>query len=106
MLSFPNIVIAQTILTLKKRYSGLQKSTQLGYILIITSAIFYAFVHVIAKPMLGDSIITEDGLDQIQGINPVVLAACIYILNGMFFTPIAKKSTTPLKKSIQKIGFF
>ena len=56
--------------------------------------------------MLGDSIIPEDELDQIQGINPVVLAACIYILNGMFFTPIAKKSSTPIKKSIQKIGSF
>ena len=106
MFSFPIIVIAQTIVSLKKRYSGLQKSTQLGYILIITSAIFYAFVHVIAKPMLGDSIITEDGLDQIQGINPVVLAACIYILNGMFFTPIAKKSSTPIKKIDSKNWFF
>ena len=67
----------------------LSNSVQLGYVLIIISSILYAFTHVIAKPKLGDSSTTNDVLNQ--GINPIVLAACIYMLNGLFFTPIARK---------------
>ena len=77
---------------IQRKYRQLIKPTQLGYILIITSAILYAFIHVIAKPMLGMPIAEEDIFGGNHGINPVVLAACIYILNGIFFTPIARKT--------------
>ncbi len=83
---------------LKPKYYRSIKSTEIGYILIITSAVLYAFIHVIAKPMLGTPIIEEDIFGGNSGINPVVLATCIYILNGIFFTPIARKTT-----SIRKI---
>ncbi len=77
----------------------LSNSTQLGYVLIIISSILYAFTHVIAKPMLGDSSTTDE--ITIQGINPIVLAACIYMLNGLFFTPIASKKNNV---SIKNLG--
>jgi len=86
-------------MSIQTRYHTLQDSTQLGYILIIISAVLFALVHVIAKPMLGDSSITSNVLNQ--GINPIVLAACIYMLNGLFFTPIVKKTNSC---SIQKLG--
>ena len=76
----------------------LSNSVQSGYVLIIISSILYAFTHVIAKPMLGDSSTTNEILDQ--GINPIVLAACIYILNGLFFTPIARRKNNPSIKSL------
>ena len=77
----------------------LSNSIQLGYVLIIISSILYAFTHIIAKPMLGDSSTTNEILNQ--GINPIVLAACIYILNGLFFTPIASRKNNP---SIKRLG--
>ncbi|MDH3312920.1 MAG: DMT family transporter [Nitrosopumilus sp.] len=63
--------------------------------LIILSAVLYAFIHVIAKPMLGTPI-TEDHIG-IQGINPIALAVCVYILNGLFFTPIARRNSIPIR---------
>lgn len=86
-------------MSVQTRYQTLQSSTQLGYVLIIISAVLYALAHVIAKPMLADSSITNDVLNQ--GINPIVLAACIYMLNGLFFTPIVKKTNSI---SISKLG--
>jgi len=71
------------------------KSVRLGYVLIILSAVLYAFIHVIAKPMLGTPI-TEDHIG-IQGINPIALAVCVYILNGLFFTPIARRNSIPIR---------
>lgn len=56
----------------------------LGYTLILISAVLAALVHVLAKPLL-------DGYTGIQ-IHPVALAACIYMINGVFFTPFTKKS--------------
>ena len=49
--------------------------------------------------MLGDSSTTDE--ITIQGINPIVLAACIYMLNGLFFTPIASKKNNV---SIKNLG--
>ena len=49
--------------------------------------------------MLGDSSTT--GEITTQGINPIVLAACIYMLNGLFFTPIASKKNNV---SIKNLG--
>ncbi|MFN3654861.1 MAG: DMT family transporter [Candidatus Nitrosotenuis sp.] len=56
---------------------------QLGYTLVLISATLAALVHVLAKPMLD----TQAGFE----IHPVALAACVYIINAAFFTPLAKK---------------
>lgn len=60
-------------------------SFRLGYVLILISAVLAALVHVLAKPLLDNQM----GLEM----NPVVLAACVYIINAAFFTPLTKKST-------------
>lgn len=62
---------------------------RLGYILIIMSSILAALVHVLAKPIL-----TNPGGFE---FNPVSLAACVYIINGLFFTPFTRKSL-PINK--------
>ncbi|WP_268543994.1 DMT family transporter [Candidatus Nitrosotenuis cloacae] len=62
-----------------------RKTFQSGYVLILISAILTALAHVLAKPLVDNEIGFE--------INPVVLAACIYMINGAFFTPFTRKST-------------
>ena len=69
------------------RTSKLSGFPSAGYYIIITAALLAALVHVIAKPLLSSS--EFDGFE----INPIVLAACIYIINGVFFTPISRKCT-------------
>ncbi|MFY9300611.1 MAG: DMT family transporter [Candidatus Nitrosotenuis sp.] len=59
-------------------------SFRLGYVLILISAVLAALVHVLAKPLLDN----QTGLEM----SPVVLAACVYIINAAFFTPLTKKS--------------
>lgn len=57
---------------------------QLGYLLILISAVLAALIHVLAKPLLDN----EGGFE----INPVVLTACIYLINAAFFTSLTRKS--------------
>jgi drug/metabolite transporter (DMT)-like permease len=57
---------------------------QVGYALVLISATLAALVHVLAKPLLDN----QAGFE----IHPVALAACVYIINAAFFTPLAKKS--------------
>lgn len=64
-------------------------SPELGYFLIIASSALYALTHVIGKPLLESGGTIE--------LNPIALTATIYIINGLFFTPIAKNST-PVKE--------
>lgn len=61
-------------------------SAKLGYVLILVSAVLAALVHVLAKPLLDN----QTGIE----INPVVLAACVYMINAAFFTPLTRKSTS------------
>lgn len=68
----------------------------LGYFLIIISAALYALTHVIGKPLLESN--------EIE-MNPVVLAATIYFINGLFFTPLSKRST-PFHQIDRKSLFF
>jgi len=65
---------------------------KLGYCFIIISAALAALFHVIGKPLLGTS-----GFDY--EINPIVLAAVIFLLNGIFFTPLSRNTD-----SLSKIG--
>ena len=63
-----------------------------GYVCIISSATLFALTHVISKTLLGD------GISSLE-INPIGLAATVYIINGLFFTPFASRNN-----SIKNIG--
>lgn len=72
-----------------------RNSFNLGYTLILISAVLAALVHVLAKPLLDNA----GGFE----IHPITLAACIYLINAAFFTPFTKKSLPVLslgKKNI------
>jgi len=64
----------------------------LGYVLAILAAALYGLIHVIGKPLLEQS---SSGVE----INPIALAATIYIINGLFFTAFTRKS-----KPLRSIG--
>ena len=70
---------------IEKKYSA----HTVGYAVIITSAALFALTHVIGKPLFEDPNVAVE-------INPIALVATIYIINGLFFTPLSKKSG-PLK---------
>jgi drug/metabolite transporter (DMT)-like permease len=72
-------------------------SLKLGYVLILISAALAALVHVLAKPLLDNQIGIE--------INPIVLAACVYMINAAFFTPLTKKSTPIASIGKRNLGF-
>jgi drug/metabolite transporter (DMT)-like permease len=67
-----------------------KKSKKYGYYLIILSAALSAIIHVVSKPMLENS-------ETVIEMNPVVMAFLIYFIGGIFFTPLAKK-TSPISK--------
>jgi drug/metabolite transporter (DMT)-like permease/Fe-S-cluster containining protein len=71
-----------TILTTHK--NRFLSSQYLGYVVIIAAAALAALLHVVSKPLLGTA-----GINATE-INPVTLAAIIYLINGLFFTPIKK----------------
>jgi drug/metabolite transporter (DMT)-like permease len=62
-----------------------------GYCLVILAATLAAFVHVAAKPLL------EIDSNSFE-INPIVMAFLIYLVCGLFFTPLARNT-----KSVYKI---
>ena len=61
-----------------------------GIFVILTASCLYALTHVISKPLV------ESG-DSNTEINPIVLLLIIYIINGIFFTPLARRSE-PIRK--------
>lgn len=65
-----------------------------GYYLVLVASAMYALIHVVAKPVLE----VEEG--QLM-ISPVVMAFMIYIMTGLFFTPLARK-TRPISKTTRK----
>lgn len=69
-----------------------QKFYNIGYLLALASAALSALMHVIPKQML------DNGIND---VNPVTLALVIYIINGLFFTSISKK-TTPISDITKK----
>jgi len=73
-----------------------QKFYNVGYVLALTSAALAALMHVIPKQML------DSGVND---VNPVTLALVIYIVNGLFFTSLSKKST-PVSKITKKSWVF
>ncbi len=56
--------------------------------MVIAAAALAGLIHAVSKPLLSGSGPT------ISEINPVTLAAIIYIINGLFFTPIRKKNNS------------
>jgi drug/metabolite transporter (DMT)-like permease len=73
-----------------------QKFYNIGYVLAIASAALAALMHVIPKQML------DNGIND---INPITLALVIYMINGLFFTSVSKKST-PISKITKKNWIF
>jgi len=69
-----------------------------GYFFAIIAAVLYAIIHVTSKPILEPAGFTE--------INPVVMAFLIYIITTIFFIPICKKSSSPIKSLKKKDLFF
>jgi len=67
--------------------------THVGYVLAIAAAALAGLIHSISKPLLSST-----GPFTVE-INPVTLAAIIYIINGLFFTPIKKNTNIDSKIS-------
>jgi len=83
-----------TVLTNQK--DKLFLSRYFGYVIILAAAALAALLHVISKPLLDYS-----GPNIVQ-INPITLAAIIYIINGLFFTPLTKKNPDSVSKIDKK----
>lgn len=73
-------------------------SPRLGYVFIIASAALAGLIHSVSKPILEYS-----NVNTVE-INPLTFAAIIFIINGMFFTPIRKNGNSP--KRIGKKNYF
>jgi len=61
-----------------------QKFYNIGYVLALASAALSALMHVVPKQML------DNGIND---VSPISLSLVIYIINGLFFTSLSKKST-------------
>jgi len=67
----------------------------LGYTAILAAAALTGLLHTISKPLLDST-----GTNGVA-INPLTLAAIIYVINGLFFTPLRKDTTAKFdKKSV------
>lgn len=69
-----------------------------GYCLIISAAVLSALIHVTAKPLLE---IDNSSFE----INPIVMAFLIYLVCGLFFTPLAKNTKSVCKIKRKDIFF-
>ena len=69
-----------------------------GYYFIILAAALSSLVHIISKPML------ETGQGLVE-INPIVMTFLVYMICGIFFTPVARK-TSQISKFTQKDVIF
>jgi len=74
-----------------KRCLRFKNSRSIGYILAISAAALAALIHVLAKPILETS-----GTESL-GFSPLTMAAVIFFINGLFFTPLTK-GQSPLRK--------
>ena len=73
-------------------FSKFNSKSSIGILVILTSSCLYALTHVISKPLVESNSHAE--------INPLVLVFIIYIINGVFFTPFARRKSS----STSKIG--
>jgi len=65
-------------------------STRSGYLLAIIAAVLTGMIHSVPKQLFSFS---SSGTE----LNPLTFVAIVYLINGVFFTPI-KKDSTPLSK--------
>lgn len=65
-------------------FQNISLSPRWGYGFVIASAALAGLIHSVSKPILGYS-----NVNTVE-INPLTFAAIIFIINGMFFTPIRK----------------
>jgi len=72
---------------------------KVGYIIMILSAAFTGLTNTFAKPL-----IDIEGYTTME-ISPITLVAMIYLINALFFTPLAK-NCKPLKTIGRKNMFF
>ena len=75
------------------------KKATIGYIIMIFSAAFTGLSNTFAKPL-----IDIEGYQAME-ISPITLVAMIYLINALFFTPVAK-NTTPVKSIGRRNLFF
>jgi len=73
-----------------------QKFYNIGYVLALSSAVLASLMHVVPKELL------DNGIND---VSPITLAFVIYIVNGLFFTSVSKKST-PISKITKKNWIF
>ena len=74
----------------KSRYGFLfKKKLLLGYIFAVMSAVLASLTHSLSKTVL-------EHHDPTQAINPLVLAVLVYMVAGLFFTPL-RKSNSPVR---------
>ena len=67
-----------------------KKKLLLGYLLAVFAAVLNGLADILPKPILeGDGI-------AFSGLNPIVMTAIIFLINGVVFTGLAKK-TNPVK---------
>src|SRR5437899_1069807 len=66
-------------------------SARSGYVFILIAAAFTGLIHSLSKPLL--SYTTPAGME----LNPLTLDVIIYLINGVFFTPI-RKDSEPISK--------
>lgn len=73
----------------------IKTSVTIGFAAAIVAAALSSLPDVLSKPMV------DPKLDGITPIEPAVIVFIMYLMTGLFFTPITKlqKSTTPIKKS-------
>jgi drug/metabolite transporter (DMT)-like permease len=62
----------------------------IGIFVILTASALYALTHVISKPLVESNSNIE--------INPLILIFFIYIINGVFFTPLAQRTGGSITK--------
>lgn len=97
LLKKPNLSLRLSALNLSPPLrSGLRtffkKRMLLGYVFAVLAAVLASLTHSLSKPLL-------ENIEPTQAMNPLVLAVLIYMVAGLFLTPIKKSG-----KSIKKIG--
>jgi len=78
------------LLAKAKQKFRFSRRAKIGYVIMIFSAAFTGLTNTFAKPL-----IDVEGFETPE-ISPVTLVAIIYLINALFFSPFARK-TTPLK---------
>lgn len=90
--------VVEKYLTTTRLRTKLKLGTTLGFTLAVLAAAFSAMPTVIPKSLMDDA--TTGGITP----NPIMIVFVIYVINGLFFTPIAKNSS-PISKIRKKTIF-